>query len=126
MREFKALDSKSSKSKYYSTLANLIIYIFRLYLLYKEGKLDLENLDRQPILLDVLLERLNTILENLEAYSSNKDLIELESIASKLKFSLIEVIAILLAQETSQKTLDSKGIFNSPTITFLILKKYKP
>ena len=126
MREFKALDSKSSKSKYYSTLANLIIYIFRLYLLYKEGKLDLENLDKQPILPDVLLERLNTILENLEAYSSIKDLIELESIASKLKFSLIEVIAILLAQETSQKTLDSKGIFNSPTITFLILKSIDP
>jgi len=97
MREFKALDSKSSKSKYYSTLANLIIYIFKLYLLYKKGKLDLENLDRQPILLEPLLERLNTILENLEAYSSNKDLIELESIAAKLKFSLIEVIAILLA-----------------------------
>ena len=97
MREFKALDSKSSKSKYYSTLANLIVYIFRLYLLSKEGKLDLENLDRQPILEDILLERLNTILEYLEAYSSNKDLIELESIAAKLKFSLIEVIAILLA-----------------------------
>ena len=126
MREFKALDSKSSKSKYYSTLANLIVYIFRLYLLSKEGKLDLENLDRQPILEDILLERLNTILEHLEAYSSNKDLIELESIAVKLKFSLIEVIAILLAQETSQKTLDSKGIFNSPTITFLILKSIDP
>ena len=100
MREFKALDSKSSKSKYYSTLANLIIYIFRLYLLYKEDKLDLENLDKQPILQDVLLKRLNSILENLKAYSSNKDLIELESIAAKIKFSLIEVIAILLAQET--------------------------
>ena len=126
MREFKALDSKSSKSKYYSTLANLIIYIFRLYLLDKEGKLDLENLDRQPILEDNLLERLNTILKNLEAYSSNKDLIELESIAAKLKFSLIEVITILLMQETSQKTLDYKGIFNSPTITFLILKSIDP
>ena len=100
MREFKTLDSKSSKSKYFSTLANLIIYIFRLYLLNKKGKLDLENLDRQPILPDILLKRLNTILKTLKAYSSNKDLIKLKSIAAKLKFSLIEVIAILLAQET--------------------------
>ena len=87
MREFKALESKSSKSKYYSTLASLIVYIFRLYLLYKDNKLDLENLDRQPILEDILLEKLDTILENLKAYysSSNsisQDLIDLESIAT--------------------------------------------
>ena len=82
----------------------------------------MENLDEQPILQDVLLKRLNTILENLEAYFINKDLIELGSIAAQLKFNLIEVIAILLAQKTSQKSFNFKGIFNSPIITFLILK----
>ena len=106
MREFKALESKSSKSKYYSTLASLIVYIFRLYLLYKDNKLDLEILDRQPILEDILLEKLDTILENLKAYysSSNsisQDLIDLESIATRLKSNIIEVIILLLKQNTS-------------------------
>jgi len=120
LRPFKLLQD-TSKSRYYRILAELITYIFRLYFLKIQ---DIENIDRQPILEDDLLNLLYLLIKDLKKeINSPSTIIDSSSI---IENSIVKVVFKLLEQKTIQLAINSRGLLNSPIITFFILKSINP
>lgn len=117
---FKDLQEKTSKSRYYKGLADLFIYI------YNYINLNINHAEFQPRILDQTHEIIKEINIKINLFKSEDD--DDSEISQEIKKELfnlyIKFYAILIQQNTAQKSLDIDFKFESPIITFYIIHNY--
>lgn len=120
MRPFKVVE-QTSRLKYNVIFPKLIVYILRIYITRLEDANDINII--QPNIDDLIepLKALEGLLIQANSFK-DKDSSTYNKLEEDIIVQILNVIINLLQQDTKQVSFKDIDLFNSPIITFLILK----